>query len=186
MIAAASGDILAVVNRGRSWFGNLILFFEHLQHKPDIADHVVILTHQDELGRWIGIEGRPSGVGLVDATPYLSDTRTRSNHDQPKPGDGNLAVFLASCAKTLGVDYDWVGMAADMFDAIHLQDLSEDLARIYAWPTENNVLPGHFVCSSLAAWLYKEVGWTHPNMGSERLCEPADWWVYSDTMGWEK
>jgi hypothetical protein len=184
MIAAASGDVLAVRNRGRGWFGHAVRFFEHLQHKPDIADHVVILTHQDVLGRWIGIEGKPSGVGLIDATSYLTDGRTRSNHDQPRLGDAQLATFLASCAKTLGIGYDWVGIAENAFDTMHLYDLSNDIEPIYAWSTEKNVMPGHFVCSSLAAWLYEKVGWAHPNTGSERLCEPADWWAFSDTMAW--
>ncbi len=183
MIAAAPGDVLAVLAGGPTWFAKAILAFERMAGKPAVSDHVVILTHRDPMGRWMGIEGRPSGVGLVDATAYLADSATRSNHDQPRDPAG-LPVFLASCAKTLGVKYDWVGIGVDALAALHVYDLSEDLAKIYAWPTQNNVLPGHFVCSSLAAWLYELVGWAHPG-GSERMCEPADWVSWSDGRGWD-
>jgi hypothetical protein len=72
------------------------------------------------LGRWIGIQGQPGGVGPVDCTPFLSDVRTMSNHDEPKPDDRRqLASFLASAAKSLGIAYDWVGIAEDTLDDLH-------------------------------------------------------------------
>jgi hypothetical protein len=42
------------------------------------------------------------------------------------------------------------------------------------------------VCSSLAAMLYDlpSVGWSHPDLGDERACEPADWWRWSENSGW--
>ena len=91
---------------------DLIRVGEALRGLPAVANHVAIITHQDQKGRWIGIQGAPGGVGLVDCTPWLSDSRTRSNHEQPKPDDHNqLTVLLGSCAKSLGIQYDWVGIA---------------------------------------------------------------------------
>jgi len=50
------------------------------------------------------------------------------------------------------------------------------------------LLPGHVVCSSLAAMLYDlpQVGYAHPDLGQERKCEPADWWNWSDEQLWTK
>lgn len=187
-LPAAPGDVLAV------WTGDniaekLIRLGEFLDGKPAVANHVIVVTHQDQVGRWMGIQGQPGGVGLVDCTPYLSDSRTRSNNAQPKPDDhGQLASFLASSAKSLGLGYDWVGIGEDALAALHLEDLSAAIDGLWRWPSEHNLLPGHVVCSSLAAMLYDipEVGWAHPDLGSERTCEPADWWQWSDNQAWPK
>jgi hypothetical protein len=185
-LPAAPGDVLAV------WTGNglgqdLIRAGEALEGKPAVANHVIVITHQDQLGRWIGIQGQPGGVGLTDCTPYLSDVRTMSNHAQPRPdGSGQLTAFLASAAKSLGIAYDWVGIAEDTCDALHVSDLCALIDPIWRWPAGRNLLPGHVVCSSLAAMLYDlpEVGWAHPDLGAERRCEPADWWQWSQARGW--
>jgi hypothetical protein len=109
-LAAAPGDVLAVWTSS-SLTSDLIRVGEALRGLPAVANHVAIITHQDQKGRWIGIQGRPGGVGLVDCTYWLSDSRTRSNHAQPKPNDHNqLTVLLGSCAKSLGIQYDWVGI----------------------------------------------------------------------------
>jgi len=155
--------------------------------KPAVANHVVIVTHQDNMGRWMGIQGQPGGVGPVDCTPYLSVAMTASNHGQPKPDDrGQLASFLASAAKSLGISYDWVGIAEDVLAACHVEDLSAAINPLWKWPANRNLLPGHVVCSSLAAMLYDmpSVGWAHPDLGAERTCEPADWWQWSQSRAW--
>jgi hypothetical protein len=185
-MAAAPGDVLAV------WTGNglverIIRAGEALAGKPAVANHVVIVTHQDSMGRWMGIQGQPGGVGSVDCSTYLSASLTMSNHDQPKPNaSGQLMSFLASAAKSLGISYDWVGIAEDALDTCQVEDLSALINPLWQWPSKHNVLPGHVVCSSLAAMLYDlpSVGWAHPNLGSERECEPADWWQWSQARGW--
>jgi len=185
-LPAAAGDVLAIWSSD-SLGADLIRFGELLQGKPAIANHVVIITHQDQVGRWMGIQGQPGGVGPVDCTPFLSDDRTRSNHDEPKLDDrGQLATFLASAAKSLGIAYDWVGIAEDALDALQVADLSAAIDPLWRWPANHNLLPGHVVCSSLAAMLYDlpSVGWAHPDLGAERRCEPADWWQWSQDRAW--
>ena len=185
-LPAAPGDVLAVWT-GQGLAQDFIRAGEAMQGKPAIANHVVIITHQDQVGRWMGIQGQPGGVGPVDCTPYLSDSRTRSNHDEPKPDNrGQLTIMLASAAKSLGIGYDWVGIAQDALDAFGAQDLSALIDPLWRWPSDHNLLPGHVVCSSLAAMLYDlpSVGWPHPDLGAERQCEPADWWQWSQARAW--
>ncbi len=173
-IPAAPGDVLAV------WTGNgltqdLIRVGEALQGKPAVANHVIIVTHQDQEGRWIGIQGQPGGVGPADCTPFLSDSRTMSNHDEPKPDDhGQLASLLASAAKSLGIGYDWVGIAQDTLDAFGARDLSAVIDPLWRWPSQHNLLPGHVVCSSLAAMLYDlpSVGWGIPTSAPSAPASP--------------
>ena len=186
-IPAAPGDVLAVWT-GSTLTQDLIRVGEALEGKPAVANHVVVITHVDKIGRWMGIQGRPGGVGLVDCTPFLSDARTMSNHDEPRPDDhGQLPSFLASAAKSLGIGYDWVGIAEDTLDSVHLHNLSEQIDPLWRWPSDHGLLPGHVVCSSLAAMLYDlpEVGWAHPDLGDERVCEPADWWRWSEAQAWD-
>ena len=186
-LPAAPGDVLAVAT-GPPWVRRLIRLGGLLEGKPTPVNHVIGITHQDALGRWIGLQGQPGGVGLVDATPYLSDPRTRSNHGQPKPDDaGQLTYLLAGAAKTIGVAYDWVGIAEDTARALRLPDLAAFINKLYAWPAGHGQLPGDVVCSSLWAALYglDDVMWAHPDTGRERGCTPAAWWIWSDRQQWK-
>ena len=74
---AAPGDVLAVWS-STSLTGDLIRVGEALRGMPAVANHVAIVTHQDQKERWVGIQGQPGGVGLVDCTPFLASSRTRS------------------------------------------------------------------------------------------------------------
>jgi hypothetical protein len=188
-VQAAPGTVLAVWTSA-SFASDMIRVEEALLGRPAVANHVVIVTHQDQLGRWMGIEGRPGGVGPADCTGYLGDTRTRGNYAQvqllaraagtawPRQRD----AFLASCARSLGIGYDWCGIAEDGLDALHLDDLSREIDPLWRW--DPGQLPGHVVCSSLAAALYEIRGWRHPGTGHERNCSPADWWDFSDRQLW--
>jgi hypothetical protein len=186
MLPAAPGDVLAV-SAGPWLVREVIELEERMRGLAAPVDHVVIITHLDAAGRWIGIQGQPGGVGLVDCTPYLRAKVTRSNFFQPKPAEGSpeMNAFLASCAKSLGVRYDWAGIADDAVDALHLHDLSAVIDRLWKWPAKHGMMPGEVVCSSLAAELYELHGWPHPDLGSERQCEPSSWWLWNDQHQWE-
>jgi len=174
------GDVLAVAG-SNDWFAKAIRWFEKIGGRPHQVNHVVIITHQDDQGRWMGIAGQPGGVGPADMTKFLTQSQTNTNHYQPRPNDKRqLETLLASCAKSLGIAYDWVGIAADLADDLHVHDLAEEIDDLWRWPSKDNQLPGHVVCSSLAASLYEIVGWDHPRRGEERLVEPGDWWSFNN------
>lgn len=189
---ARPGVVLAVWTSS-SMPANLIRAGEALMGKPAIANHVILVTHTDAKGRWIGIQGQPGGVGLVDCTRFLADPHTRGNYDQvsamatSRPAFATeLTTYLASCAASLGIGYDWVGIAEDTAAALRLSILRDALNRVYAWPAPHGQMPGEVVCSSLADWQYENTGWPHPGAGSERLCDPADWWDWSDRRLWAR
>lgn len=178
MLKAGPGDVLAVWT-GTSFAENAIRFGDLVEGKPAVANHVIGITHQDKLGRWIGIAGQPGGVSLQDCTPYLNDPRTRSNHAQPRTKEDN-DWLRANAAKALGLPYDWVGgIGGDIATALHMDDLKKDLDKLYAWPSDTTLLPGHVVCSSLWARLYLMRNLPHPDPGFERGCTPGDWWVFN-------
>jgi hypothetical protein len=184
-LAAAPGDVLAVWTSS-SLSSDIIRVAEALEGKPAVANHVTIVTHQDQIGRWMGIQGRPGGVGLVDCTPFLNDPRTETNHAQPKDNSTKqLDALLSGCAKSLGLPYDWVGIAEDALHALQVPDLCQAIDPLWRWPS-GHLVPGHVVCSSLAAMLYDlpEVGYAHPDLDAERTCTPADWWNWSRMQGW--
>ena len=181
-LPARPGDVLAVWT-GRGLAQDLIRVGEALKGLPAVANHVIVITHQDQLGRWIGIQGQPGGVGPADCTGALASDLTRSNNQQPRD-HARTPQFLASCAKSLGIAYDWVGIAEDTLNALHATDLSAAIDPLWRWPSKSGQLPGHVVCSSLAAMLYEQAGWAHPDLGSERTCEPSDWWQWSNNRGW--
>jgi hypothetical protein len=191
VIPAAPSDVLAVYGGPSSWGQRLIRIGGILAGHTGVANHVQIVTHQDQAGRWIGIEGRPGGVGLCDCTPSLNSDLTRSNHDQPRPGgDKAMTQFLAGAAKSLGIQYDWVGIAMDTAQAAGVPDLAKAIDPLWRWTSPqqqaSGILPGHVVCSSLAAMLYTRAGWAEPTgKQDDRTCTPPQWWDWSDQKQWE-
>jgi len=187
---AAPSDVLAVGGYGGSWGQKLIRLGAVLRGQPGISNHVVVITHQDQAGRWIGIQGQPGGVGPCDATPYLAQSTTRSNHAQPRPGGpAAMQKFLAGCAKSLGIQYDWCGIAEDTLRAAGVPDLAKAIDPLWRWTSPkqqaDGLLPGHVVCSSLAAMLYTRVGWAEPSGANpDRTVTPQDWWDWSDQEKW--
>jgi hypothetical protein len=186
VIGVGPGTVLAVWTSS-SWTSNFIRAGYALRGKMPVANHVIVVTHRDKFGRWIGIQGQPGGVGLVDVTPFLKDSRTRGNIDQPRPG-GTAAMdsFLASCAKSIGVRYDWTGIAEDGVNDLSVHDLSQYVNTVWEDQLKHGRLPGEVVCSSLGAALYSLSGWDHPDLGDERRCQPGDWWNWNDQKQWRQ
>jgi hypothetical protein len=187
-LPAGPGDVLAVTMGGK-WPSRLIAAGQALAGKASPAEHVVIITHQDAAGRWMGIAGQPGGVAMCDCTSYLADSRTASNHLQPKPGGTPvMTLFLAACAKSLGLDYDWAGIAIDTAADLGVPNLSAAINYLWRWTSDpaDSQLHGEVVCSSLAAMLYdlSSIGWKHPDLGTERICQPSDWWLWNNERKW--
>ena len=180
------GDVLAV-NTGNAFSSELIRFGEALEGKPNLANHVVIVHHQDAKGTWWGVEGRPGGVGWVQMANYLNSPDVKyanSNSTEARTPAQDTTVAQAA-AGLLGVGYDWVGgIACDALDALRLAPLADLVDHWCGWqdPGDPQARPGHVVCSSLAAWVYRNLGLACPDVADEELCMPADWWNFNNSL----
>jgi hypothetical protein len=166
-------DILAVRTPGLA--ATLIRFGEALSGKPSLDNHIVLVHHQDQQGRWWGIEGRPGGVGWCDIRPYLASRQTVNNCAQSRPGQDARQRVCAAAAAMLGTPYDWEAITDDALRAFRMQDL---------WSSDwGGAVPGHVVCSSYTAFLYQREGWKHPDVAG-RDTEPADWTAFCTENGY--
>lgn len=166
------GDVLAV--RGTGWQAGLIRVGEELTGKPGLDNHVAIMHHWQGDVPW-GLEGKPGGVGWADLRGYAASPYTVSNCAQPGRTDPVRAQLAAEAQHMLGTAYDWAAIADDTLRAFRMDDLFSQ--------TIDGVVPGHVVCSSFAAFLYRVYGWDHPDV-PDRDCEPGDWTAFSVTHGY--
>jgi len=169
------GDVL--VTAGTTGVAKVIEVGAVLQGEPP-ASHVAVFHHVDDAGVPWAIEGRPGGVGWADARAYLRDPRTVANVLQPKTA-AQRAQVCALTAKLLGTSYDWLGgIAEDAFNALGLGAL---------WAEKDpatGLVPGHVVCSSLAAWVYDRVALGAPHPDDWRHVTPGAWAEYITAQGW--
>lgn len=165
------------VTRGNGLASRLIRLGAALQDKPNLDNHVAVMHHVDSKGIPWGIEGRPGGVGWVDMRHYLSSKWTVSNYAQQLGDAGSVAATTVQHA--LGTPYDWMSIAGDVVADLGLPDL-------FAADWDGKGVPGHVVCSSLAAWAYKQAGLPHPTVdGHERGVQPCDWAQFILAAAWE-
>jgi hypothetical protein len=169
-IVPQPGDILAV--RSPGWGPRIIRFGAAMrelvsnQPEPNLANHIAVVSHTDKAGTLWCLEGRPGGVGWRDSSDYLRSPWTVSNIGQPKTAAQRKTVCDGAVAM-IGTPYDWEGIAADAADALDLGAL---------WHPRFGQVPGHVVCSSLAAWLYGKAGLDKP--AGDREVSPADWLAF--------
>lgn len=169
----APGDVICVRTK-TTIFGLLIRLGAWLARKPSTVDHVVIAHHRDLAGIWWGIEGRPGGVGWVDLATYDSPWVV-SNAGQPKTAEQRQQICDLA-GSLLHTPYDWSAIAADAMNTLQVRDL-------WASSDYGDKPPGHVVCSSLAAWIYRHVGLAEPSK-RVRWVEPCDWARYIADRGW--
>jgi hypothetical protein len=176
------GDVLAV-NTG-TVFGHLIELGEEMMGEAHKVDHVIIAHHQDKLGTWWGIEGRPGGVGWRELDRYLDGDHVRfDNSNAWQERTAEQRKHIAGLAQLMLVTrYDWAGgIAADTFEAFNLPELAGLVDRWWGWvPGADR--PGHVVCSSLASWVYGKLGLDRPAVPAE-VTTPGDWWTYNERHG---
>lgn len=165
------GDVMAIRTGGAA--GELIRFGAALLDRPNLENHIAVLHHQtDEV--WWAIEGRPGGVGWVDANAYLNGPYTLTNRYQIKTV-GQRDMVCQVMLAMLGTPYDWEAILADAG-----QDLHIDLP----WkPTWNGTVPGHVVCSSAAALAYARALVSGPPATPE--VQPSDWTSFILTHQYE-
>jgi len=171
MTEVQPGDVLVIA--GTSDISKVIEIGAVLAGAP-AASHVAIYDHPG----WV-IEGRPGGVGWADATAYLRDPRTITNAAQPKTGKARVLICQLA-VKLLGTPYDWEGgIAEDALKALRLPLLwaSKDPA--------TGLVPGHVVCSSLAAWVYDRAGLAAPHPEDWQHVTPGDWAAFIAAAQWQ-
>ena len=172
-ISPQPGDVLAV--RSTGWAGRLIRFGAALRDTPNLSNHIAVVHHRDAKGTLWVYEGRPGGVAQQDATAYLNSRWTLTNAAQPKT-DAQRAAVTATMGALFGTAYSWDAIAADA-----ATDLGITLP---GWdPSWRGTVPGHVVCSSLAAYAYAKAALLHPP--GDRGCQPADWDEWIITRAWE-
>jgi hypothetical protein len=147
---------------------------------PSGCNHAIIVHHRDPAtGHWIGIEGRPGGVGWVDITTRLSSPITNANNDQPKTEAQRYLVATAA-ERLLGIPYDWVAILADSLEAARLEEVYR-----HQWEFKEDGLPGHVVCSAFADWAYETVGLPNPGGNKQtRFTFPGHWDRFMTKKEW--
>lgn len=170
--AVQPGDVLAIRTTGApAW---LIRFGEFIHGQPDLSNHIAVVDHTDPAGVLWCIEGRPGGVGYHTAGAYLESAALLTNANQPKTPEQRAAV-TATMKALLGTPYDWEAIVADA-----LTDLGMHLP---GWdPSWHGDVPGHVLCSSLAAFGYAKNGLTCP-LG-DRGVQPSDWDAFILDRAW--
>jgi cell wall-associated NlpC family hydrolase len=167
-------DVLAVRTGGIG--GWLIRLGAQLRGLPCGINHIVIAHHVNGNGRWIGLEGRPGGVGWVDMTNYLASPATVDNREQPKTEAQRYLVAKAA-ERLIGTAYDWQAIGEEA-----LFDLGAPLSHI-DWSGPNP--PLHVICSSFAEWAYRQVGLARPEPSQgEALVQPGDWAAFDLAKAW--
>lgn len=159
------GDLLLVRTGGLA--GRLIRLGAALRDQVNLDNHVAVVHHVDQSGTVWAVEGRPGGVGWVDASHYLNSRWGLNNARQDKTDEQREAIAKVVVGM-LGTPYDWEGIVADAMTAIDAQAL-------WGQDWHGQGAPGHVVCSSLAAYAYDKVGLAWPREHSVRMTTPADW-----------
>ncbi len=167
---------MIIVVRGTSWVSKLIEVGSVLRELPS-ASHIAVVTHQDAASTWWGKEGRPGGVGDADLTRYIRNPRSICNFEQPLEWSQQNQVV--STVKLLnGTPYDWRAIFEDTLLGLGLKDIWKEKI--------NGLVPGHVVCSSLAAYAYDKAGAKAPSPNDYRHVFPADWTAFIESRGWQK
>jgi hypothetical protein len=183
VLAAATvqpGDVLAVRSPGTA--GRLIRFGAAMrelvtgQPEPNLQNHIAIMHHVDKAGTLWVLEGRPGGVGWRQADDYLHSPWTLTNAGQPKTAAQRAAVCKTAEAM-IGTAYSWQAIVEDAGVAFGLH-------AVWAQKPGGQV-PGHIVCSSLAAFAYDRAGLPAPEPQDYAHVTPADWVAFVIEHGYQ-
>lgn len=166
------GDLLATRTKGG--LGSfLIRLGAAIRDRPNLVNHIAVVHHYDDAGTLWCLEGRPGGVGWRDAADYTADRWTVCNAAQPKTATQRATITTGALAM-IGTDYDWEAIAHDAGAVFGLDKVWQ-----LKWGGQ---VPGHVVCSSLAAYLYAKAGLDCP--AGDREVSPGDWVSLWISRGW--
>jgi hypothetical protein len=173
--SVSNGDVIVVRTSGLA--AEVIRLGERIQGKPDLHNHVAVVYNVGP-GGILAIEGRPGGVGWVDAARYLDSPWSVTNFCQPKTEVQRRLVCAAMHEMALKkTPYDWQAIADDAASALRIPD-------VFREPSDWGNFPGHVVCSSVAAWAYQQAGLAHPEPCDCPHVEPGDWDSFIRAAGW--
>ena len=173
------GDV--IVTREGPWIVSAaIRLGARLLGLPAYVNHVIIVHHRDPVtGRWLGIEGRPSGTGWCDVEARLAQSLTNANTAQPKTEAQRYLVARAA-ESLINTAYDWGAIAESARQATRLR-----LLAAAEWPED--AVPGAVICSSFADWAYERVGLDNPGgPAMTRFTTPGHWDQFMLDRGWGK
>jgi hypothetical protein len=162
------GDV--IVTREGPWIiSAAIRLGAKLMGLPAYCNHVIIVHHRDPItGRWVGIEGRPSGTGWCDVESRLTDPLTNANAAQYKT-EAQRFLIARAAESLIGTAYDWGAIGEAAREATRLRVLAAA-----EWP--DDAVPGSVICSSLADWAYEKVGLDNPGgKAMTRFTTPGHW-----------
>jgi hypothetical protein len=171
--AVQPGDVLVIRTGGIA--AAMIRLGAALRGHPNLSNHVCVVHHANANGVTWAIEGRPGGVGWVDAGRYLASTWTLDNRAQPKT-DAQRQAVCTTMEGLLGDAYAWDAIAADALDDLGLH--------LPGWdPSWHGTVAGQVVCSSAAQYAYAKAGLARPP--GDRDCQPAGWDAFILGRAWE-
>jgi hypothetical protein len=177
----AVGDVL--VTREGPWYVQwLIIIGSRMMNLPAKCNHAIIIHHRDpNTNNWIGIEGRPGGVGWVDVTKQLAHPLTNANNQQPKTEEQRYLIATAA-ERMLNKPYDWDAIIQDGYWALKWRAIFG--THHIEW--KDGEIPGHVVCSSFADWAYEVVGLANPGGTQQtRFTFPAHWDQFMIEEAWK-
>ncbi len=192
------GDVLAVdASKGLGilsggWWIKFRNWLNLMPKRSRFVDHIVVVHHRDDAGVLWGIEGRPSSVGWVDCALYVDAGKlVVDNRYQPKT-DAQRKLVCDVAKEMLGTPYDWEAIFTLGTETTYINQYWNKLLARHMIPEWNkDEVPGHVICSSLAALAYRKSGLDHPwdSTGGLRFVDPEDWseWCFKHTtpeQGW--
>lgn len=195
MLSFLPGDVLVVnASKGKGifsggWWIKFRSWFSGVNKRSRYADHVVIVHHIDDTGTLWGIEGRPSSVGWVDCALY-EKAIIAENGLQPKSEEARKLICQVA-EEMLGTPYDWKAIVLLGTDVKFVNKLwSKVLAKHLIPDWNEDEVPGHVICSSYAALVYRRAGLAYPKdfEGGLRFVDPDDWsefiFEHTNNIGW--
>lgn len=162
------GDV--IVTREGPWIISWgIRLGARLMGLPSHVNHVIIVHHRDPLtGKWVGIEGRPSGTGWCDVQARLDGPLTNANTAQPKT-EAQRYLIATAAEVLVGTRYDWGAIAEAARQATRLR-----VKAAREWP--DDAVPGAVICSAFADWAYERSGLDNPGGHVlTRFTTPGHW-----------
>lgn len=172
------GDVI-VTREGKWWISWAIRVGAKMANLPTFVNHVIVVHHIDPLtGRWVGIEGRPSGTGWCDVEERLKHPLTNANTEQPKT-EGQRFLVAKAAESLVDTAYDWEAIAEAARQATRIM-----LRAAAEWPED--AVPGKVICSSFADWAYEQVGLANPGGNLvTRFITPGHWDQFMIEREWE-